>query len=138
METAMATLHVETQLSSEDLLKAMEKLETSELERFVSLLLDLKARRTAPSLPSREAELLAKINQGLPEALMSRYHGLIGKRRAGTIDADEYAELLRLTDEVEVLNAQRIENLADLARLRGTSLSALMNQLGIIQTPPNA
>ena len=137
MESIMATLHVEAQLSSEDLLKAMERLETPELERFVSLLLDLKARRTAPSLPSREAELLAKINQGLPERLMARYHSLIDKRRAGTIDTDEYEELLRLTDEVEALNVQRIETLADLARLRGTSLPDLMKQLGI-QTPPNA
>jgi hypothetical protein len=127
----MATLHVEAQLSSEDLLKAMERLETPELERFVSLLLELKARRTAPSLPSREAELLAKINQGLPESLMARYHGLIDKRRACTIDTDEYEELLRLTDEVEALNVQRIENLVDLARLRGTSLPDLMKQLGI-------
>jgi hypothetical protein len=133
----MATLHIEAQLSSDDLLKAMEKLETPELERFVSLLLDLKARRSAPSLPSREAELLAKINQGLPAALTSRYHELIDKRRAGTIGADEYEELLRLTDEVETLHAQRIENLADLARLRGVPLAGVMQQLGI-QTPSHA
>jgi hypothetical protein len=133
----MATLHIEAQLSSDDLLKAMEKLETPELERFVSLLLDLKARRSAPSLPSRDAERLAKINPGLPAALTSRYHELIDKRRAGTIGADEYEELLRLTDEVETLHAQRIENLADLARLRGVPLAGVMQQLGI-QTPSHA
>jgi hypothetical protein len=98
----MATLHIEAQLSSDDLLKAMEKLE--------------------------------KISQGLPAALTSRYHELIDKRRAGTIGADEYEELLRLTDEVETLHAQRIENLADLALLRGVPLAGVMQQLGI-QTP---
>jgi hypothetical protein len=88
----MATLHIEAQLSSDDLLKA---------------------------------------------ALTPRYHELIEKRRAGTITTDEYTELLELTDEVETLHAQRIEHLAELARLRGISLAEVMQQLGI-QTPPNA
>jgi len=133
----MAILHIEAQLSSDDLFKVVEQLETPELERFVSLLLNLKARRTAPSLPPREAELLAKINQGLPVALTSRYHKLIDKRRADTIAEDEYEELLQLTDQVEILHAQRIEHLAELARLRGISLAEVMQQLGI-QPPTNA
>ena len=137
MRDAMATLHIEAQLSSDDLLKAVEQLETSELERFVSLLLDLKARRAAPSLPPRESELLARINEGLPQRVADRYQELIGKRQAASLTSEEYAELLRLTDEVEELNAERIKHLAELARLRKTSLSNLMTELGI-QTPPNA
>ena len=132
----MATLHIEAQLSSDDLLKAVEQLETPELERFVSHLLDLKARRTAPSLPSQETELLARINEGLPTRVADRYQVLIGKRRAGSLTSEEYAELLRLTDEVEGLDAERIKHLAELARLRKTSLSSLMTELGI-QTPAN-
>ena len=80
-------------------------------------------------MDTREAELLAKINQGLPKDLTSRYHELIQKRRSGIIDAEEYAELLRLTDEVEILNAQRIEEIAELAQLRGTSLANMVEQL---------
>lgn len=127
----MTTLHIEAQLSSEDLLKAIEQLETSELERFISLLMDLKARRTAPSLSSRETELLAEINQGLPARLADRYRALIERRRTGTLTSGEHAELLRLTDEVEGLEAERIKHLSELARLRRTSLAALMAELGI-------
>ena len=133
----MTTVRIEAQLSSDDLLKAVEQLETPELERFVSHLLDLKARRTAPSLPPQESELLARINEGLPTQLADRYQELVGKRRAVSLTSEEYAELLRLTDEVEGLDAERIKHLADLARLRKTSLSNLMTELGI-QTPANA
>jgi hypothetical protein len=133
----MATVHVEAHLSSEDLLKAIEQLETAELERFVERLIDLKAQRSAPSLAPRETELLAKINRGLPADFAARYQELIQKRRAGTLAPDEHAELLRSSDQVEHLEAERVEALADLASLRGTSLSRLMAELGI-QAPPNA
>jgi hypothetical protein len=81
-------------------------------------------------MKTRETELLAKIDQAFPEDLISRYHELIERRRSGTIDPDEYEELLRLTDEVEGLNVQRIEQIAELARLRGVSLADVMKQLG--------
>jgi hypothetical protein len=132
----MATLHIEAQLSSDDLLKAMEQLETPELERFVALLIDLKARRVAPSLSPRESELLAKINQGLPAPLADRYRNLIEKRRSFSLTEEELSELLRLTDDVELFDAKRVEYLSELARLRKISLPALMTQLGI-QTPAN-
>ena len=133
----MTIVHVEARLSSEDLLKAIEQLETAELERFVERLIDLKAQRSAPSLSPRETELLAKINRGLPSDLAVRSEELIQKRRARTLSADEYVELLRLSDQVEHLEAERVEALAELARLRGTPLSKLMAELGI-QAPPNA
>ena len=133
----MTIVHVEARLSSDDLLKAIEQLETDELERFVERLIGLKAQRNAPSLAPRETELLATINRGLPLDLAARSESLIQKRRAGTLSADEHAELLRLSDQIEHLEVERVEALGELARLRGTSLSSLMAELGI-QAPPNA
>lgn len=133
----MTILHVEARLSSEDLLKAIEQLETDEIERFLERLIGLKAQRSAPNLEPRESELLAKINRGLPAALAARYEVLIQRRRAGALSEDEHTELLRLSDQVEQMEAERIEILAELARLRGISLSRLMADLGI-QPPPDA
>jgi len=133
----MTIVHVEARLSAEDLLKAIEQLETDEIERFMERLIDLKAQRSAPSLAPRETELLAKINRGLPSDLAARSQELIQKRRARTLSEEEHAELLRLSDQIEHLEAQRVEALAELASLRGTSLSRLMAELGI-QAPPNA
>ena len=82
-------------------------------------------------LPSTESELLARINEGLPDALRDRYGELIARRDQALLDSDERAELLRLGAEVEEREGDRVAALAELARIRGVSLSALMNLPGI-------
>ena len=127
----MPTVQVEAQLSFDELLKAVEQLSLPELEQFVLQVIALQARRKAPSLPQDEAKLLLKINQGVPPDIQKRYDELIAKRRAETLTPDEHSELLRLTDQVEETEAKRMEYMAELARLRKTSLTALMKDLGI-------
>jgi hypothetical protein len=127
----MSTVQAETSVSSDELLKAASRLNLSELEKLVASVIALQAQRRAPSLPKAEAELLLKINQGIPADLQKRYNELIAKRRATTLSPDEYEELLRMTDEVEKLQARRVKNLAELASLRKVSLSKLMDDLGI-------
>jgi len=51
------------------------------------------------------------------------------KRRAGTLTSEEYQDLLRLTDVAEAIQARRLQDLVELSRLRGISLSALMEEL---------
>lgn len=127
----MALANAERRLSPEELLTASARLATAELERLVLELLVLRAQRLAPSLPQREAELLLEINQGLPPAQQARYHELMAKRRALQLTPAESDELLQLTDEAESREAERIEQLSELARLRGTSLRSLMADLRI-------
>src|SRR5262245_25636111 len=108
----MTIVHVEARLSADDLLKAIEQLDTAELERFVERLIGLKAQRSGPSLSPRETELLSKINRGVPVDLATRYQELIQRRRAGTLSPEEHAEILRLSDQVEQMEAERVEALA--------------------------
>jgi hypothetical protein len=84
-----------------------------------------------PHLPQPEADLLQKINEGLPPEHWQRYHELVAKRRAETLQPDEHASLIALSDQIESANARRIAYLIELARLRQTSLEELMDQLGI-------
>jgi hypothetical protein len=56
---------------------------------------------------------------------------LIEKRRNELLTPEEHTELLRLTAEMEKLDAQRVEALSLLATVRKTTLSRLMQQLGI-------
>ena len=127
----MPIVRVETQLSTDELLKAVGKLSLPELEQFAFQIIALRARRQAPSLPQAEAKLLLKINRGLSPEIQKRYDDLIAKRRAESLAPDEYDELLRLTDQVENLEARRIEYLAELAHLCQTSLTKLMENLDI-------
>jgi hypothetical protein len=127
----MPTVQVEAQLSFEDLLKAVEQLSSPELEQFVHQVISLQAHRKAPGLPKDEAELLLKINQGLPFDLQDRYNELIAKRQAELLTSDEHTELLHLTEEVERQEAQPVRDLAELAHLRQLSLTQLLEELGL-------
>jgi hypothetical protein len=89
----------------------------------------------APHLSETETRLLQKINEGLPPETWQHYNTLIEKRQAETLTPDEHTTLIRLSDRIEELNARRMEHLAELARLRRVSLSALMQQLGITAPP---
>ena len=75
--------------------------------------------------------MLLKINQGIPLDTQKHYNELLAKREAENLTNNEYRELLNLTEQIEKLQAQRIEYLAELARLRGISLIVLMETLGI-------
>lgn len=126
----MSTVKLEVHLSSEELLKAVEQLSQPDFEQFVSQVIALQAQRKASNLPQAEAELLLKINQGIPSDTQKYYEELIGKRDAETLTSEEHIELLNLTQQIEKLQAKRIEYLSELARLRVISLTALMENLG--------
>lgn len=121
--------------SPEMLLQAIDEIEPSRLKPFLSQILARAARRIAPSLTPKETELLRKINRGLPPQLDQRCRELVAMRRAGTLKTSDREELLSLTDQVEKLQAERVGHLVELAELRGTTLSTLMDELGL-KPPP--
>jgi hypothetical protein len=130
-EQRMVTIQIKSQVSLDELLNGVAQLSLPELERFVLQVIALQAQRKSPNLRKDEAELLLKINQGLPFDTQKRYDELVAKRKAETMTPDEHQELLRLIEQIEKSDAERVKNLVDLAHLRGTSLTALMEDLGI-------
>jgi hypothetical protein len=101
----------------------------------MDLLFTLKARERAPVLSEREAELLLKINQGLPAAVQQRLNDLIDKRQSYTITEDELQELIQLTGQIEMFDAERLKHLIELAHLRNVPLHDLIQRLGIKPVP---
>jgi len=127
----MPTIHVEAEVSRESLLKAIEQLSPPELDQLVTEVLTLQSRRGTARLTTSESRLLTLINEGLPQELRRRYDELITRRRDEILTPEEHDELVRLTGDVERLEADRLEALAELARMRGVRLSVLMDDLGI-------
>jgi hypothetical protein len=84
-----------------------------------------------PPTSQTEADLLLKINEGLPTSTRQRYAELIARRQAETLTDAEYAELLELTQQVEAYQARRVACLAELAQLRKVPLATLADSLGI-------
>ena len=127
----MLTMKVDAHLSIDDLVKAAEHLSLSDLETLTTQVLALSEQRKAPGLSANEADLLLKINQGLSDDLQKRYTELVVARKIETLIEAEHAELKSLTNQVEQQNAKRTAYLSDLACLRETSLTALLEDLGI-------
>jgi hypothetical protein len=83
------------------------------------------------SAEAREKELLQQINEGPSELIWQRYHQLAAKRDAEMLTAAEHDELVALSETIEAADVQRLGHMAELAKLRGTKLSAVRDQLGI-------
>jgi hypothetical protein len=127
----MSTLQVKTELPFEELLKAVEQLSLPDLEKLMAQVIALQAQRKAPYLTKIETELLLKINQGLPPDVQTRFDTLVAKRQTETLTSEEHQELLNLTDQLEKADTQRVKYMAELAQLRGISLSTLLKDLGL-------
>ena len=125
----MPVITIQARLFPNDLLQAVKQLSPTEFTKFASEVMTLQRLRNRFS--HVEADLLQKINQGLPTDQQARYKELIAKRMAEALTLDEHDELLRITEKVEAMNAKRIAYLAKLAQLRQTSLNELMTDLGI-------
>jgi len=121
----------EVKIDLHTVLDGVAQLELPELERFASDVNSLVARRKAPFLARREAQLLQKINRGIPPAARQRYAELNAKLLDETLSQEEHEELLHLVDAIEQADADRLKYLLELAQLRSTTLDALMDQLGI-------
>lgn len=121
------------QIATDQLLEAARQLPPPEFNQLLERLLAWRGQlmNAAPRLSAAETDLLLKINQGFAPAQQQRYDELLEKRDARTLTPAEYQELLDLTDQVEAFNVERVQALADLARLRQVSLPEVMRQLGL-------
>jgi hypothetical protein len=61
----------------------------------------LRARRKTLVLPAAEAQLLLKINQGIPTDLLANYQVLRNKRESETQVDTDYDRLIQLSTEIE-------------------------------------
>jgi hypothetical protein len=125
------TIRLETQVSTDDLLHAVEHLPDSELQDFLERAWRLRAARVANHLTTSETVLLENIAKAIPAEVQERFDALVTKRNENTLSQPELQELLLLTDQIENFDAIRVEALATLAAIRNTDLQSLMNNLGI-------
>lgn len=102
-----------------------------------TLVLRAVEKQLAPQADAADAlaepELLRLINVGPPESIWTRYRELAAKRDAQTLSAAEHEELIGLSDAIETADVRRLQWMAQLARIRGISLSRLRAEL---QIPP--
>jgi hypothetical protein len=119
------------EMSVDELLRAVDDLSEPEFDQLVDRVLWLRARRKAPILEPAETELLLEINQGIPAELHQNYQALREKRDDESLTEEEQAELIEISNQMEMIGAKRLEALAKLADIRRIPLLKLMDDLGI-------
>ncbi len=122
---------VEAQVDTKQLLQVVEQMPEPDFETFVTQVLKLRAQRQVKSLSLSESELILKIKQSIPDDIQQQFNELIEKQRSMTLTDAEHARLIQLTDQIEDLDAKRIEYLAVLAQLKQKSLAEVMQDLSI-------
>jgi 1,6-anhydro-N-acetylmuramate kinase len=84
------------------------------------------------NISTTEADLLQKITHCIPHKMQTRFNELVKQRQADTIDHTSLQELCDLSNQIELLEADRIQQLAQLAQMRSTSIEDLIKHLHII------
>jgi hypothetical protein len=107
-----------------------------ELNQLVERVLETWSEPTLPVGKkvdkNKEATLLQKINStGFSADFWTEYRALIQKRQLETIENEELALLVKMSDRLEKANVQRMKYLIELAQIRKVAVQDLMRQLGV-------
>ncbi|MEN9221805.1 MAG: hypothetical protein Q6M04_05140 [Thermostichus sp. BF3_bins_97] len=97
------------------------------LERNLVQELSLPVQR----LSKTEGELFQIINRSLSEREWQEYQALQQKRDSELLTPADQQRLTQLSDQLENLNVDRMQALTSLALLRQTTVTALIEQLGL-------
>ena len=84
--------NLQTSPSSKAILTAVRQMSIAELEHLVEQVIAIRAERIAPHLGADESVLLARVNQGLPDAERVRMRALLEKRDDETLAPAEWQE----------------------------------------------
>lgn len=127
----MASIQIKSNVSIEDLIQGVAQLKSEELDNFIQQILSIRAKRRVDNLEERESALLALINQIPADDLWIRFKELDIKRQEERLSEEDHLEFIKLSEEIERYNVERLTYLSELAILRQTDLRTLMEQLGI-------
>jgi len=116
----------------------LDQLPQYKLAVVVQLLEVLAEPTPQPSANPEEAQLLAVIQQHLPEPEQARLDDLRDRCEWGELSDAEHQELIRYEDLLEQHRVERLEALMNLAKLRNLDLLSLNRQLSTQAQPFNA
>jgi hypothetical protein len=109
----------------------LARLSARQLETVIEHAAALRLQKRKAVMSTRESAIMRVVNRGLSIGKSARLEQLQIKLRQETIRPREHQQLLRLSDELESLAAQRLKALIELASLRKTSVPKLISELGL-------
>jgi hypothetical protein len=122
---------VETPRYPVQLIQVLSCLDALNIAEFDRLYEAFRQQQNHDAVKPAETALLRQINEGLSETERQRYGVLHAKMQRGTISETEHAEMKALAMREENLKAARLQALVALPALRGTSVPAFIEVLGL-------
>lgn len=119
-------------ISSKQVISAVQTMPLDELEQLVDNVLAVRAERVAPHITGEESKLLRIIQKTLPKKYLVRMKELQTLRDADKISEKGFVELAHLIEKLEILHAERMKAVADLAEVRGVTFQTALKQIGLI------
>ena len=124
-------MNTQQNLSSQQIISAVQSMPLDELEHLVSDVLAVRAERVAPHLSGEEGKLLQTIQRTLPKKSLLRMKELQALRDVEKLSPEGFGELAELIEKLEIFHAERMKAVADLADLRGVTFQTTMKQVGL-------
>jgi hypothetical protein len=118
-------------ISSQQIITGVQTMPLDELEQLVKNVLAIRAERIAPHLSGEEIKLLETAQTTLPKKSLLRMKELQVLRDKDKLSPQGFAELAQLIEELEIIHAERMKAISDLADLRGVTLQTAMQQIGL-------
>jgi uncharacterized protein YnzC (UPF0291/DUF896 family) len=115
----------------EDLAQRLSQLDTLELTAFFVQLNEKILGHPQVNRLSQESILLRKIKHLIPASILRQYRNLRKKAKEQGVSETEKQELLLLSDFIEEKTVEKINLLAELARLKQVPLHMVFQQFTI-------
>ena len=118
-------------INSQQVISAVQTMPLDELEQLVNNVLAVRAERVAPHITGEEGKLMRTIQKTFPKKSLVRMKELQTLRDKEKLSQKGYAELAELIEKLEILHAERLQAVNNLAELRGITLKIAMKQIGL-------
>ena len=135
----MATIPIKSKVNLEvnAILEGVAQLDNETLEKFAKAVNDLLIKRKVPVLDKKETILLKKINEGVETEILAKFESLQDVLKNGKATSNQKKEFESLVDLIEKKEAERLENMLELAKLWKLTMPQLRKRLGINPSLPN-
>ena len=108
-----------------------ERLDNTALDTLIIQLQTIRTQRKTNDKQKAEADLLKKINRGLPISQSADFQSLNQKRLSYEISDTEMMRLQKLLFSLEKLHIERVKYIGQLAALRNVTVRELLSQLNL-------
>jgi hypothetical protein len=131
----MSTIEIRKglQVSLDDLVTSLSKMDMSELKNFADKMNHLVDLRHDTASDEAEREVIQQIKDIIPASVVRRFKQLKKKQDAGTLTPKEQEETILLTDFMEEKSTERVFLIGLLAKKRNISVAELIKQFPLIR-----